>query len=238
MTCPLDVPHGDLTFVLEDEPSRSHADQIRAAEQVRISMEAMLTAIDAGASIGKARRDDPTWVIFLGNGGAVWIRDRNDGTIHISTSLDGKWTNSTCIVEGTFRKPTVARWRRAAEMFLEAVRQMADPSRGMHAAMHLRRLAIAGMMQGSGESSVTAPLPWSTAVSVRTGNADNEWFDEDDTMPTTCVASLVCADTVDGTLMRIRPMTVRVKADDVGVLETMRAIRAIKAEKETMRCSV
>lgn len=240
MTCPLDVPHGDLTFVLKDEPSRTHADQMRAAEAVRESMEALLRALDAGGKPSKARQDDPTWVLALNDeGSAAWIRNRRDGKIRMTTtSHDGMWTNATCVVEGTFRTPTAARCRRAAKMFLAAVEQMADTARGRLATLDLQQLAVARMMEGSGESVLTAPLPWKEAMSVRTGNTDSGWFGDEETMPDRCVASLVCTDTANGTLMEIGPMTVRVRADDVGVLDVMRAIQEVTARRENPPCSV
>lgn len=236
MSSPVDTCNDGIVFVIKPEPSRSHADQVRSAAQVVEGMTALIAALDVGAKPMRARQNrnaDPTWALPLPGSGAAWMKDRRDGRIRLQISLDGNWTLCTCTVSGRWRAPDAARYRRAAELFLAAARQVSDPAPGVAAETKLRSLAIANMMEGSGESVISAALPWSQPIMVTTGRTANGWFKGDEEIPTDFVASVACADTVDGALLEIDTMSVTIKADEVSVLDRMRAVSEIASKEIT-----
>lgn len=233
MAHPFDATLDGLMAVLNPEPSRSHADQVRAADRAIAALEALLAAAHDGERPMDARpgAGNKSWIIRIGDVGSAYLTDRGDGHVKLDVQMDGANTDCTCVVKARWRKPTAKTFRDGASLFLHVARQIADQREATVTATRLRRIAVANLALGASSVGMRIATPWSLPVVVTTGGpsaVDSRPYEisEDEH-----VVSIECADSFDGTVIAIEPYRVVLNANEVDAIEAMRSVAELEAER-------
>lgn len=232
MVHPFNATLEGLTAVLSREPSRTHADQVLAADRAITALEALVAAAHDGVGTMDARQGagNKSWIIPIGDVGAAFLTDRGDGHVMLQVQTDGANTDCTCVVKARWRKPKAKDFHDAAGLFLHVLRQVSDQERAAQTALRLRRIAVGNLALGAGTVSLSAATPWSLPMLVTTGTSlggsDLMEPPEDER-----VVSVECADSFDGTIVLIEPFRVVLNAANVDALEIMRSVAELHPEE-------